>query len=96
MGKESTKQKGARAQRHDPLHVQLADMPENNTLKKAPRQKFVDRNNRAEETGEVTIASTKRYRAPSDCLYVGVPGRQALQENPEDCKRATRANRKAK
>ncbi|KAL0136535.1 Bystin-domain-containing protein [Mucor lusitanicus] len=52
MGKESTKQKGARAQRHDPLHVQLADMPENNTLKKAPRQKFVDRNNRAEETGE--------------------------------------------
>ncbi|KAK4511406.1 uncharacterized protein ATC70_012621 [Mucor velutinosus] len=52
MGKESTKQKGSRAQRHDPLHVQLADMPENNTLKKAPRQKFIDRNNRAEETGE--------------------------------------------
>jgi len=57
MGKESTKQKGNRAQRHDPLHVQLADMPENNTLKKAPRQKFVDRNNRAEETGEVTAAA---------------------------------------
>jgi essential nuclear protein 1 len=54
MGKESTKAtKGARAPRHDPLHVQLADMPENNTMKKAPRQKFVDRNNRAEETGEV-------------------------------------------
>lgn len=53
MGKESTKQKGNRPQRHDPLHVQLAEMPENNTLKKAPRQKFVDRNNRADEDGEV-------------------------------------------
>lgn len=53
MGKESNKTaKGARAPRHDPLHVQLADMPENNTMKKAPRQKFVDRNNRAEEAGE--------------------------------------------
>lgn len=51
MGKDSTKAKG-RAQRHDPLHVQLADMPESNSIQKAPRQKFVDRNNRAED-GEV-------------------------------------------
>lgn len=57
MGKESNKTaKGARAPRHDPLHVQLADMPENNTMKKAPRQKFVDRNNRAEEAGEVLFS----------------------------------------
>jgi essential nuclear protein 1 len=54
MGKESTKPKTGRSQRHDPLHVQLADMPESTTMKKAPRQKFVDRNNRAEETGEVS------------------------------------------
>lgn len=52
MGKDSTKVKGARSQRHDPLHVQLADMPETTTMKKAPRQKFIDRNNRAEENGE--------------------------------------------
>ncbi|KAI9475631.1 MAG: Bystin-domain-containing protein [Benjaminiella poitrasii] len=52
MGKESSKSKAARPQRHDPLHVQLADIPENNLLKKAPRQKFIDRNNRAENEGE--------------------------------------------
>jgi essential nuclear protein 1 len=51
MGKESSKSKGGRSQRHDPLHVQLADIPESTTMKKAPRQKFVDRANRAEETG---------------------------------------------
>lgn len=54
MGKDASKSnKGGRPQRHDPLHVQLAEMPETTTVKKAPRQKFVDRNNRAEETGEV-------------------------------------------
>ncbi|KAI8380174.1 Bystin-domain-containing protein [Blakeslea trispora] len=52
MGKDTTKGKAARAQRHDPLHVQLADMPENTLMKKAPRQKFVERNSRAEEAGE--------------------------------------------
>ncbi|KAI8067031.1 Bystin-domain-containing protein [Gilbertella persicaria] len=52
MGKDATKGKGARAQRHDPLHVQLADMPENTLMKKAPRQKFIDRNSKEEETGE--------------------------------------------
>ncbi|KAG2234245.1 Bystin-domain-containing protein [Thamnidium elegans] len=52
MGKDASKSKGGRSQRHDPLHVQLAEMPETTTVKKAPRQKFVDRNNRAEETGE--------------------------------------------
>ncbi|KAG2197280.1 Bystin-domain-containing protein [Mucor mucedo] len=52
MGKDATKSKGARPQRHDPLHMQLAEMPESTTVKKAPRQKFIDRNNRAEETGE--------------------------------------------
>ncbi|KAI8975347.1 Bystin-domain-containing protein [Mycotypha africana] len=53
MGKETTKSsKGARSQRHDPLHVQLADLPETSTLRKQPRQKFVERNNRAEDTGE--------------------------------------------
>ncbi|GAA5817405.1 hypothetical protein MFLAVUS_010951 [Mucor flavus] len=53
MGKDASKSnKGGRPQRHDPLHVQLAEMPETTTVKKAPRQKFVDRNNRAEETGE--------------------------------------------
>ncbi|KAI9365275.1 Bystin-domain-containing protein [Pilaira anomala] len=52
MGKDATKSKGGRSQRHDPLHVQLAEMPETTTIKKAPRQKFIDRNNRAEENGE--------------------------------------------
>ncbi|GAA5803307.1 Bystin-domain-containing protein [Helicostylum pulchrum] len=52
MGKDASKSKGGRSQRHDPLHIQLAEMPETTTVKKAPRQKFVDRNNRAEETGE--------------------------------------------
>lgn len=55
MGKDASKSKGGRSQRHDPLHIQLAEMPETTTVKKAPRQKFVDRNNRAEETGEVKI-----------------------------------------
>lgn len=66
MGKDSTKTKG-RSQRHDPLHVQLAEMPENNSMKKAPRQKFVERNNRAEEAGEVK--KKKKERETFSAMY---------------------------
>lgn len=51
MGKASVK--AGRPQRHDPLHVQLADIPEQAFAKKAPRQKFIDRNNRSEEPDQV-------------------------------------------
>ncbi|ORX58149.1 Bystin-domain-containing protein [Hesseltinella vesiculosa] len=49
MGKDSHSK--ARAPRHDPLHAQLADHPEQG-MRKAPRQKFVDRNNREEQEEE--------------------------------------------
>lgn len=51
MGKASVK--AGRPQRHDPLHVQLADIPEQAFAKKAPRQKFIDRNSRSEEPDQV-------------------------------------------
>ncbi|KAI8875517.1 Bystin-domain-containing protein [Backusella circina FSU 941] len=60
MGKDTAKTKGARAPRHDPLHVQLADMPEQSTIKKAPRQKFVERNNRGEEGEEYLDAKLSK------------------------------------
>ncbi|KAI8062855.1 Bystin-domain-containing protein [Gongronella butleri] len=41
----------SRASRHDPLHAQLDDHPEQG-FRKAPRQKFVDRNNREEQDEE--------------------------------------------
>ncbi|KAI8997601.1 Bystin-domain-containing protein [Pilobolus umbonatus] len=51
MGKESGKSKSSRP-RHDPLHVELNDVPEKTFLKKTTRQKFVDRNNKEEEMEE--------------------------------------------
>jgi essential nuclear protein 1 len=47
MGKDNTKT-AKRAPRHDPLHAQLADNPEHG-MRKATRQKFVDRNNKEEK-----------------------------------------------
>jgi essential nuclear protein 1 len=47
MGKDSTKT-AKRAPRHDPLHAQLADNPEHG-MRKATRQKFIDRNNKEEK-----------------------------------------------
>ncbi|CAO3688378.1 hypothetical protein G6F70_005394 [Rhizopus microsporus] len=55
MGKASVK--AGRPQRHDPLHVQLADIPEQAFAKKAPRQKFIDRNNRSEEPDQEYLDS---------------------------------------
>ncbi|KAI8388450.1 Bystin-domain-containing protein [Radiomyces spectabilis] len=49
MGKDTNKSKGARPMRHDPLHAQLADNPDQRAVRKAPRQKFVDRNNRSDD-----------------------------------------------
>ena len=42
MGKD--KRSGGKAPRHDPLHVELADTPDQGMRRKATRQKFVDRN----------------------------------------------------
>ncbi|ORE11810.1 Bystin-domain-containing protein [Rhizopus microsporus var. microsporus] len=55
MGKASVK--AGRPQRHDPLHVQLADIPEQAFAKKAPRQKFIDRNSRSEEPDQEYLDS---------------------------------------
>ncbi|EIE88492.1 hypothetical protein G6F46_007701 [Rhizopus delemar] len=55
MGKSQVK--ANRPQRHDPLHVQLADLPEQAFTKKAPRQKFIDRNNRSEEADQTYLDS---------------------------------------
>lgn len=57
MGKSQVK--ANRPQRHDPLHVQLADLPEQAFTKKAPRQKFIDRNNRSEEADQVKKKGTR-------------------------------------
>ncbi|KAI9243937.1 Bystin-domain-containing protein [Sporodiniella umbellata] len=54
MGKAT---KVDRGQRHDPLHVQLADLPEKSLSKKAPRQKFIDRNNRSEQADQAYLDS---------------------------------------
>lgn len=57
------KQKKAQTQRHDPLHVQLN---EENDFTHAPirkqRQKFVARNNRAEDEQEVWPVIPPIYR----------------------------------
>lgn len=81
MGKDSTKAK--RPQRHDPLHVQLADMPETTTMKKAPRQKFVDRANKAEQEGEVQFRSLCCQNEFINSCYgtIGILGRQIIEEN---------------
>lgn len=72
MGKSQVK--ANRPQRHDPLHVQLADLPEQAFTKKAPRQKFIDRNNRSEEADQVKKkkrgqeSPLKKRRALTRCL----------------------------
>ncbi|KAG0169790.1 hypothetical protein DFQ28_002645 [Apophysomyces sp. BC1034] len=50
MGKEQSKK--TKVQRHDPLHAQLVENADQNSFKKAPRQKFVDRNAKEEEIEE--------------------------------------------
>lgn len=49
MGKTSSKRN---VERHDPLHVELADNPDQGMRRKTVRQKFVERNQR-DETVEV-------------------------------------------
>ncbi|KAI9496436.1 Bystin-domain-containing protein [Zychaea mexicana] len=46
MGKD--KRSSGRAQRHDPLHAELVDTPDQGIRRKAVRQKFVDRNGQEE------------------------------------------------
>lgn len=49
MGKTTSKRN---VERHDPLHVELADNPDQGMRRKTVRQKFVERNQR-DETVEV-------------------------------------------
>ncbi|KAI9269273.1 Bystin-domain-containing protein [Phascolomyces articulosus] len=50
MGKD--KRSAGKAPRHDPLHVELADNPDQGMRRKATRQKFIDRNEQGEAEEE--------------------------------------------
>lgn len=53
MGKDNIKRL-SKPPRHDPLHVEMSERVDVSGIRrKAPRQKFVDRNNRADEEIEV-------------------------------------------
>ncbi|KAI8143904.1 Bystin-domain-containing protein [Fennellomyces sp. T-0311] len=57
MGKQRAT---ARAPRHDPLHVELADTPDQGLRRKAVRQKFIDRNEREEVDEEYLDSKTSK------------------------------------
>ena len=57
MGKD--KRSGGKAPRHDPLHAELADTPDQGMRRKTTRQKFVDRNQQ-DQVEEVNLEEKKK------------------------------------
>ncbi|KAI9302731.1 Bystin-domain-containing protein [Cunninghamella echinulata] len=77
MGKDIGKTKN-RSQRHDPLHVELADHPERG-MRKAPRQKFVDRNNREDQVEEYLDPKLSKK-----ILKIAQQQQEQLEQNREE------------
>ncbi|KAI8092612.1 Bystin-domain-containing protein [Halteromyces radiatus] len=77
MGKDSIKT-NKRASRHDPLHAQLADNPEHG-MRKATRQKFIDRNNKEEEVEEYLDPKLSKK-----ILKIARQQQEQIEQNRED------------
>ncbi|KAI8338427.1 Bystin-domain-containing protein [Chlamydoabsidia padenii] len=89
MGKDSTKTV-KRTPRHDPLHAQLADNPEHG-MRKATRQKFIDRNNKEDEVEEYLDPKLSKK-----ILNIARQQQEEIERNREDDEppRRSAANRK--
>ncbi|KAL0077530.1 Bystin-domain-containing protein [Phycomyces blakesleeanus] len=79
MGKDNVRVKGAHAPRHDPLHSQLADNPDQNRTRKAPRKKFIDRNNREDEVEEYLDPKLSKK-----ILKIAKEQQEQIDKNEED------------
>ncbi|ORZ21091.1 Bystin-domain-containing protein [Absidia repens] len=77
MGKDATKTT-KRASRHDPLHAQLADNPEHG-MRKATRQKFIDRNNMEDNDEEYLDPKLSKK-----ILNIARQQQKQIEENRED------------